>query len=134
MRAAVAIDEATALEAGAALHTERDEVTWRDGDVAGARVERLGAIVLAERPLPDPDPADVAAAVAEGLRLEGLGLLRWTPAAVQLRAAAGGGARRARRSVAGRRRRGAAGRRSTCRAPAAAPTSPASTSSPRCVR
>jgi ATP-dependent helicase HrpB len=42
--------------------------------------------VLAERPLPDPDPADVADAVAEGLRLEGLGLLNWTPAAVQLRA------------------------------------------------
>ena len=63
-----------------------NEVTWRDGDVSSARVERLGAIVLAERPLPDPDPADVAAAVAEGLRLEGLGLLNWTPAARQLRA------------------------------------------------
>ena len=86
VRAAVAIDEATALEAGAALHLERDEVTWRDDDVAGARVERLGAIVLAERPLRDPEPADVALAVAEGLRLEGLGLLHWTPAAQQLRA------------------------------------------------
>jgi ATP-dependent helicase HrpB len=86
VRSAVAIDEATALEAGAALHTDRDEVTWRNGDVSSARVERLGAIVLAERPLPGPDPADVAAAVAEGLRLEGLGLLDWTPAAVQLRA------------------------------------------------
>jgi ATP-dependent helicase HrpB len=49
-------------------------------------VERLGAIVLSERPLPGPDPAEVAAAVAEGLRLEGLGLLHWTPAARQLRA------------------------------------------------
>jgi ATP-dependent helicase HrpB len=86
VRAAVAIDEATALEAGAALHLERDEVTWRNGDVSSARVERLGAIVLTERPLRDPDPADVARAVAEGLRLEGLGLLDWTPAAQQLRA------------------------------------------------
>ncbi|MFL6095669.1 MAG: ATP-dependent helicase HrpB [Blastococcus sp.] len=86
VRSAVAIDEATALEAGAALHLERDEVTWRDGDVSSARVERLGTIVLTERPLPDPDPADVAVAVAEGLRLEGLGLLNWTPAALQLRA------------------------------------------------
>jgi ATP-dependent helicase HrpB len=86
VRAAVAIDEATALEAGAALHLERDEVTWRDGDVSSARVERLGSIVLTERPLPDPDPADVARAVGEGLRLEGLGLLRWTPAARELRA------------------------------------------------
>jgi ATP-dependent helicase HrpB len=86
VRSAVAIDEATALEAGAALHLERDEVAWRDGDVSSARVERLGAIVLTERPLRDPDPADVAVAVAEGLRLEGLGLLNWTPAALQLRA------------------------------------------------
>jgi ATP-dependent helicase HrpB len=86
VRSAVAIDEATALEAGAALHVERTEVTWRNGDVYSARVERLGAIVLAERPLPDPDPAEVAAAVAEGLRLEGLGLLNWTPAARGLRA------------------------------------------------
>jgi ATP-dependent helicase HrpB len=86
VRSAVAIDEATALEAGAALHVERTEVTWRNGDVYSARVERLGAIVLAERPVPDPDPAEVAAAVAEGLRLEGLGLLNWTPAARGLRA------------------------------------------------
>ena len=133
VRAAVAIDEATALEAGAALHQERDEVTWRDGDVRSARVERLGAIVLAERPLPDPDPADVAAAVAEGLRLEGLGLLNWTPAARQLRA----------RLAAAHAGLGTRGRpstttpcspRSTCRAPAAAPTSPAWTSSRPCVR
>jgi ATP-dependent helicase HrpB len=86
VRSAVVIDEATALEAGAALHEEKREVSWRDGDVRSARVERLGAIVLAERPLPDPDPVEVSAAVAEGLRLEGLGLLSWTPAARQLRA------------------------------------------------
>ncbi|WP_346623362.1 ATP-dependent helicase HrpB [Blastococcus montanus] len=86
VRSAVAIDEATAVEAGGPLHAEGDEVAWRDGDVRGARVERLGAIVLAERPLPDPDPAEVGAAVAEGLRLEGLGLLAWTPAARRLRA------------------------------------------------
>jgi ATP-dependent helicase HrpB len=86
VRSAVAIDEATALEAGAALHRERGEVSWRNGDVYSARVERLGAIVLTERPLPDPDPAEVAAAVAEGLRTEGLGLLNWTPAALELRA------------------------------------------------
>ncbi|MCZ2861210.1 ATP-dependent helicase HrpB [Blastococcus sp. VKM Ac-2987] len=94
VRSAVAIDEATALEAAGALHRDRDEVSWRDGDVRSARVERLGAIVLAERPLRDPDRAAVAAAVAKGLRAEGLGLLRWTPAARRLRerlAAAHGG-------------------------------------------
>ncbi len=84
VRQAVAVDEATAREAGDV--TEGPEVAWRDGDVAAARVERLGAIVLAERPLPDTHPAAVAAAVAEGLRREGLALLRWTPAASSLRA------------------------------------------------
>jgi ATP-dependent helicase HrpB len=85
VRSAVAVDEATALEAGAAAHTDGPEVAWRGGDVRAARVERLGAIVLAERPLPQPDPALLAAAVAEGLRTEGLALLTWTPAATALR-------------------------------------------------
>ncbi|CCH88686.1 ATP-dependent RNA helicase hrpB [Modestobacter italicus] len=85
VRTAVAVDRATALEAGAAAHTDAAEVVWRDGDVAAARVERLGAIVLRERPLTDPDPAAVAAAVAAGLRAEGLDLLRWTSAATGLR-------------------------------------------------
>ncbi|MGY1664126.1 ATP-dependent helicase HrpB [Geodermatophilus sp. SYSU D00705] len=83
VRSAVAVDEATAREVGAVV--EGPEVAWRDGDVVAGRVERLGAIVLVERPLPDPDPAAVAAAVAEGLRREGLALLRWTPAAAALR-------------------------------------------------
>jgi ATP-dependent helicase HrpB len=85
VRSAVAIDEATALESGAVLHADADEVSWRDGDVRSARVERLGAIVLAERPLTDPDPAALTAAVGEGLRHEGLGLLTWTTAARRLR-------------------------------------------------
>ncbi|MEI4270832.1 ATP-dependent helicase HrpB [Klenkia sp. LSe6-5] len=83
IRLAAAVDRATALEVGA--HAEGPEVVWRDGDVRAARVERLGAVVLTERPLPDPDPALVAAAVAEGLRAEGLDLLRWTPAVTSLR-------------------------------------------------
>jgi ATP-dependent helicase HrpB len=85
VRSAVAIDEATALEADGPLHTDADEVAWRDGDVRSARVHRLGAIVLAERPARDADPAAVGAAVAEGLRREGLGLLTWTPTARRLR-------------------------------------------------
>ncbi|MEU2349904.1 ATP-dependent helicase C-terminal domain-containing protein [Modestobacter sp. NPDC013298] len=39
----------------------------------------------AARPLADPDAPAAAAAVAEGLRREGLALLRWTPAATALR-------------------------------------------------
>jgi ATP-dependent RNA helicase HrpB len=85
VRSAVAVDEATAREAGAALHRNGPEVAWRNGDVVAGRVERLGSIVLAERPLSDPDPAELSAAVAEGLRREGLALLRWTPAATALR-------------------------------------------------
>ena len=85
VRSAVAVDEATALAAGAAAHTDGPEVAWRDGDVRATRVERLGAIVLTERPLASPDPGAVAAAVAEGLRREGPALLRWTTPAVALR-------------------------------------------------
>lgn len=51
--------------------------------------ERLGAIELAARPLRDPEPALVRAALLDGLRAEGLGLLRWSPDAVALRARLG---------------------------------------------
>ncbi|PPS79861.1 ATP-dependent RNA helicase [Streptomyces sp. MH60] len=71
-----AVDEETARLAAGALLTERDEVRWADGDVVARRVERLGAVELAVRPLADPDPALVRGALLEGLRREGLGLLR----------------------------------------------------------
>ena len=85
VRSAVAIDEATAREAGAHLLRDEEEVAWVDGDVVARRVARLGAVVLAERPLPAPDPAALTAALLDGLRREGLGLLRWDRAAVALR-------------------------------------------------
>ena len=85
VRLAVAVDEGTAREAGATLLREGPEVDWHDGDVRARWVERLGAVVLRERALDAPDPAAVAAAVREGLRREGLDLLRWTPAARLLR-------------------------------------------------
>lgn len=85
VRLAVALDEGTARDAGATLLSEGPEVGWVDGDVRAVQVERLGAILLAERPLTAPDPAAVAAALQEGLRREGLDLLRWTPAARALR-------------------------------------------------
>jgi ATP-dependent helicase HrpB len=84
IRLAVAVDEDTAREAGADLLAAADEVVW-DGDVRARRVERLGAILLAERPLTRPDPAQVAAALREGVRREGVDVLRWTPAARALR-------------------------------------------------
>ncbi|MFI1163720.1 ATP-dependent helicase HrpB [Streptomyces sp. NPDC020801] len=80
-----AIDEEAARQAAGALREERDEVRWADGDVLARRVERLGAIELAARPLTDADPALVREALLDGLRREGFGLLRWTPEAGVLR-------------------------------------------------
>ncbi|MEV5956298.1 ATP-dependent helicase HrpB [Streptomyces sp. NPDC051987] len=82
---AAAVDEEIARVAAGALLDERDEVHWADGDVVARRVERLGAIELAVRPVRDADPALVRGALLDGLRREGLGLLRWTPDAVVLR-------------------------------------------------
>ncbi|MEU2516566.1 ATP-dependent helicase HrpB [Streptomyces syringium] len=87
VRLGAVIDEDTARAAAAALHAQGEEIVWSEErrDVVARRVERLGALELAERPLPSPDPERVAAALREGLRREGLGLLRWTPEAVGLR-------------------------------------------------
>ncbi|SFN64443.1 ATP-dependent helicase HrpB [Actinomadura madurae] len=85
VRQAVVIGEDVARFAAAPLLGADEEVAWRDGDVAARRVERLGAIELDVRPLPEPDPAAVRAALLDGVRAEGLGLLTWTPAAVALR-------------------------------------------------
>ncbi|MFD7234128.1 ATP-dependent helicase HrpB [Streptomyces syringium] len=87
VRLGAVIDEGTARAAAAALHDRGEEIVWSEErrDVVARRVERLGALELAERPLPSPDPERVAAALREGLRREGLGLLRWTPEAVGLR-------------------------------------------------
>ncbi|GGQ43191.1 hypothetical protein Saso_06480 [Streptomyces asoensis] len=82
---AAAVDEGVARLAGGALLDEREEVLWADGDVVARRVERLGAVELAERPLRDADAGLVRGALLEGLRKEGLGLLRWPAEAVGLR-------------------------------------------------
>ncbi|MEU8985390.1 ATP-dependent helicase HrpB [Streptomyces sp. NPDC048558] len=82
--AAVA-DEDMARSAAASLYSASQEVHWGDGDVVARRVERLGAIELAVRPLRDADPVLVRDALLEGLRQEGLGLLRWSPDAGVLR-------------------------------------------------
>ncbi|MEU6543457.1 ATP-dependent helicase HrpB [Streptomyces sp. NPDC046859] len=85
VRLAAVVDEDTARSAAASLYQEDEEVHWAGGDVVARRVERLGAIELAERPLPDAGPALVRAALLDGLRREGFGLLRWSPDAVVLR-------------------------------------------------
>ncbi|GAA2401926.1 ATP-dependent helicase HrpB [Streptomyces glaucosporus] len=90
VRLAAVIDEDTARRAAAALHVRREEVRWSGGrhgpgDVVARRVELLGAVELASSPLPEPDPALVRAALLDGLRREGPGLLHWSREARSLR-------------------------------------------------
>ncbi|MBC7267365.1 MAG: DEAD/DEAH box helicase [Streptomyces sp.] len=82
---AAVVDEGVARRAAGALVAERDEVRWADGDVVARRVERLGAVELAVRPLRDADPGLVREALVEGLRQEGLRLLRWSAESEGLR-------------------------------------------------
>ncbi|MFE4417435.1 ATP-dependent RNA helicase [Streptomyces sp. NPDC056817] len=82
---AAVVDEDVARLAAGALRAEQDEVRWGDGDVVARRVERLGAVELAVRPLADAEPGLVRAALLDGLRQEGFGLLRWSAEADALR-------------------------------------------------
>lgn len=85
VRLAAVIDEGTARAAAAPMAETADEVGWVGGDVVARRVQRLGAIELGSRPLRAPEPSAVRAALAEGLRTEGLALLRWSREASALR-------------------------------------------------
>jgi ATP-dependent helicase HrpB len=84
---AAAIDEQAVLD----LFTDRIEIR-HDGDfdpatasVTPTRSRRLGAIRLASGPDPNPDPAAIEAALLDGVREYGLGLLPWDDRALQLR-------------------------------------------------
>lgn len=83
IRLAARADEGLAVRAAPNLVTEHDDVSW-NGDVVARRVRRLGAIVLRDRPLRDPDPALVREALLTGLR-DG-NVLTWTTEAERLRA------------------------------------------------
>ncbi|WP_412544010.1 ATP-dependent helicase HrpB [Longispora sp. K20-0274] len=85
IRLAAPLDEATARELGGPMVRTEEQVDWVDGDVLARQVERLGAIVLVERPLRNPDRELVAGALLTGLRREGLGLLDWSATAQGLR-------------------------------------------------
>ncbi|ANY04982.1 ATP-dependent helicase HrpB [Pseudonocardia sp. HH130630-07] len=84
VRLAAVASRETAERAGAALAGERAEVVWESGDVRARTVRTLGAIVLEQRPDPEPEPGAVRAALVAGLRAEGTALLRWTPGARSL--------------------------------------------------
>jgi ATP-dependent helicase HrpB len=83
--AAVSLPEIQA-QFGDQVETE-SVVEWdaRAASLVAARRERLGAIVLRETPLRDPEPALVAEAVLGWLRREGVGALPWNGEATRLR-------------------------------------------------
>lgn len=87
VRLGAVIDEETARLAAGALFAEGEEVRWSEErrDVVARRVQRLGAVELTAGALSAPDPVLVRAALVEGLRREGTGLLRWSEQAAGLR-------------------------------------------------
>lgn len=66
---------------------ETDAVSFdrKTRGVKARRRRRLGALVLEERPLPDPPQEAVSDALVSGLRLLGIDALPWSAAASQLR-------------------------------------------------
>ncbi|MFJ4339748.1 ATP-dependent helicase HrpB [Streptomyces sp. NPDC088915] len=86
VRLAAVVDEAVARRAAGHLRSTGEEVRWEDGDVVARSVDRLGAVELTVRPLgTGADRTLVREALLDGLRREGLGLLRWGREAGELR-------------------------------------------------
>ena len=85
IRMAAPVDEAELRELFADRIETVEAVEWsrRENRVSARRQEKLGALVLADRALDDPDPQAMALAAFEGLRVNGL---NWIPAAARLRA------------------------------------------------
>jgi ATP-dependent helicase HrpB len=65
-----------------------DEIVWdrRSEVVRAVRRQKLGALVLHEGSLHEPDPAAVLAALLSGIRQKGVALLPWSAAARQVQA------------------------------------------------
>ncbi|WP_460955453.1 ATP-dependent helicase HrpB [Parasphingorhabdus pacifica] len=85
VRLATPADEELARRAAPALLSTAREVGWFEGDVRASEVERLGAIVLSERPILEPAPNALRRALLDGLQREGPGLLCWDEDARRLR-------------------------------------------------
>ena len=79
----LAEDELRALYGDRIASVETVEWSRREGRVTARRQERLGALILADRPLDDPDPEAVSRAALDGLRDLGL---PWNAGARRLRA------------------------------------------------
>jgi ATP-dependent helicase HrpB len=86
LAAPIALDD---LERELGDQVVREEVvSWDDAtdQVIARRRERLGAIVLRDAPIRDPDPTAITAALIDRLRREGVDALPWTEAALRTRA------------------------------------------------
>lgn len=84
---AAPVDQAELETHAADQITEADETVLDPVTraVEARRRRKLGAIVLQDAPLRDPDPVLIAGALLDALRREGLGLLGWSDAARHLR-------------------------------------------------
>jgi ATP-dependent helicase HrpB len=80
---AAPVDEAELARHFGDQIVEEATVAWDTATeaVRGRRRTRLGALVLADAPLRDPDPDEVRRALAAGIREAGPGALPWTDAA-----------------------------------------------------
>jgi len=65
----------------------RDTIAWNEatGSVQARRRTMLGALMLADTAIPEPDPAVIRAALLEGIGRSGVGVLPWSDAATSLR-------------------------------------------------
>jgi len=84
---AAPVDRAELEKQFSYLITTTEEVRWdaTAGRIIARRTQRLGALLLGETSLTQPDPTTVAAAVLAGLRTAGVARLPWAEGATQLR-------------------------------------------------
>ncbi|HWA57216.1 MAG TPA: ATP-dependent helicase HrpB [Gemmatimonadales bacterium] len=85
LAASLDLGELTMLFGGQVEDESVVEWVETEGVLKAVRRRRLGAIVLEETPLRDPDPALVRARVEELVRREGLAALTWSDEATRLR-------------------------------------------------
>jgi ATP-dependent helicase HrpB len=85
LAAPLAESEVRALHASRVETVEEVRYDVRTEAVLARELTRLGAIMLAERPLA-PDPDRLARALCDGIRQGGIDRLRWSDTALQLRA------------------------------------------------
>ncbi len=78
---AASVSETELRELFAAQVETREVVEWDEsnGAVAALSEQRLGAIVLKQQPLANPDPQQVTTLMLEAIRRRGLDCLPWTP-------------------------------------------------------